>query len=215
MEGGGSYYHLNHSELVSLLLQRDAELKQEKEEYERRGLLLEKREVELKKMKVLIRDLEDYIDTLLVRIMEQTPALLQVRPKMKWPHRDSANISLSLHKSSQFLGRSCNPALLLLPCKCRMKQIDFGILCCFKIQCMPMWASHMWPDTPTHLALPDSHNSYSYKNFGEIPLSWCSPPLNRCRRHASVQLVTKAVCQSKEGVVWRLETWVNSLCCLK
>lgn len=83
MEGGGSYYHLNHSELVSLLLQRDAEIQQEKEEYERRGLMLEKREVEIKKMKVIIRDLEDYIDTLLVRIMEQTPALLQVRPKMK------------------------------------------------------------------------------------------------------------------------------------
>lgn len=83
VEGGGSYYHLNHSELVSLLLQRDAELRQEREEYEHRGLLLEKREVELKKMKVIIRDLEDYIDTLLVRIMEQTPALLQVRSKMK------------------------------------------------------------------------------------------------------------------------------------
>lgn len=84
MEGGGSYYHLSHSELVSLLLQRDAELQQEREEYWRRGLLLEKREVELKKMKVIIRDLEDYIDTLLVRIMEQTPALLQVRSKLKW-----------------------------------------------------------------------------------------------------------------------------------
>ncbi|XP_072533936.1 uncharacterized protein rab11fip5a isoform X1 [Salminus brasiliensis] len=83
VEGGGSYYHLNHSELVSLLLQRDAELQQEKEEYERRGVLLEKREIEIKKMKVLIRDLEDYIDTLLVRIMEQTPTLLQVRSKMK------------------------------------------------------------------------------------------------------------------------------------
>ncbi|XP_066535134.1 serine-rich adhesin for platelets isoform X2 [Hoplias malabaricus] len=83
VEGGGSYYHLNHSELVSLLLQRDAELQKEKEEYEHRGLLLEKREVEIKKMKVLIRDLEDYIDTLLVRIMEQTPTLLQVRSKMK------------------------------------------------------------------------------------------------------------------------------------
>lgn len=83
MEGGGSYYHLNHSELVSLLLQRDAELQQEREEYGHRGLLLEKRDVELKKMKVVIRDLEDYIDTLLVRIMEQTPALLQVRSKLK------------------------------------------------------------------------------------------------------------------------------------
>ncbi|XP_017320468.1 rab11 family-interacting protein 5 isoform X3 [Ictalurus punctatus] len=83
VEGGGSYYHLNHSELVSLLVQRDAELQQEREEYERHGLLLQKREVELKKMKILIRDLEDYIDTLLVRIMEQTPALLQVRSKIK------------------------------------------------------------------------------------------------------------------------------------
>ncbi|KAI5606815.1 hypothetical protein C0J50_7369 [Silurus asotus] len=83
VEGGGSYYHLNHSELVSLLLQRDAELQHEREEYERSGLLLEKREMEIKKMRVLIKDLEDYIDTLLVRIMEQTPALLQVRSKIK------------------------------------------------------------------------------------------------------------------------------------
>lgn len=83
MEGGGSYYHLNHSELVNLLIQRDNELRQEREQYEKRGALLEKREAELKKMKFLIRDLEDYIDTLLVRIMEQTPTLLQVRPKMK------------------------------------------------------------------------------------------------------------------------------------
>ncbi|XP_051946206.1 rab11 family-interacting protein 5-like [Xyrauchen texanus] len=83
VEGGGSYYHLNHSELVNLLIQRDTELKKEGEEFERRGAMLEKREIELRKMKVLIRDLEDYIDTLLVRIMEQTPTLLQVRPKMK------------------------------------------------------------------------------------------------------------------------------------
>ncbi|XP_043111033.1 uncharacterized protein rab11fip5a isoform X2 [Puntigrus tetrazona] len=83
VEGGGTYYHLNHSELVSLLIQRDTELRQERKEYERRGALLEKREMELKKMKVVIRDLEDYIDTLLVRIMEQTPTLLQVRTKMK------------------------------------------------------------------------------------------------------------------------------------
>ncbi|XP_052007411.1 uncharacterized protein LOC127660950 isoform X2 [Xyrauchen texanus] len=83
VEGGGSYYHLNHSELVNLLIQRDTELKQEREEFEKRGAMLEKGETELKKMKVLIRDLEDYIDTLLVRIIEQTPTLLQVRPKMK------------------------------------------------------------------------------------------------------------------------------------
>uniref|UniRef100_A0A3B5AGG2 FIP-RBD domain-containing protein n=1 Tax=Stegastes partitus TaxID=144197 RepID=A0A3B5AGG2_9TELE len=55
-EGAGSYYHLTHSELVALLVQREAELE---------------------------RDLEDYIDTLLVRIMEQKPTLLQVRSKFK------------------------------------------------------------------------------------------------------------------------------------
>ncbi|KAG1950696.1 rab11 family-interacting protein [Pimephales promelas] len=83
VEGGGSYYHLNHGDLVKLLIQRDTELRQEREDYEKRRALLEKRETELKKMKLLIRDLEDYIDTLLVRIMEQTPTLLQVRNKMK------------------------------------------------------------------------------------------------------------------------------------
>ncbi|XP_056617203.1 rab11 family-interacting protein 5 isoform X2 [Triplophysa dalaica] len=83
VEGGGSYYHLNHSELVNLLIQRDTELKQEREEYQKRGALLGKREVDLKKMKATIRDLEDYIDTLLVRIMEQTPTLLQVNPRKK------------------------------------------------------------------------------------------------------------------------------------
>ncbi|KAA0717721.1 Rab11 family-interacting protein 5 [Triplophysa tibetana] len=83
VEGGGSYYHLNHSELVNLLIQRDTELKQEREEYQKRGALLVKREMDLKKMKATIRDLEDYIDTLLVRIMEQTPTLLQVNPRKK------------------------------------------------------------------------------------------------------------------------------------
>ncbi|XP_077053328.1 uncharacterized protein rab11fip5a isoform X3 [Siphateles boraxobius] len=83
VEGGGSYYHLNHSDLVKLLIQRDTELRQEHEDYEKGRALLEKREMEIKKMKLLIRDLEDYIDTLLVRIMEQTPTLLQVRNKMK------------------------------------------------------------------------------------------------------------------------------------
>ncbi|KAI1887377.1 hypothetical protein AGOR_G00189670 [Albula goreensis] len=82
-EGAAPYYHLTHNELVSLLLQREAELEKQKAEFEKQGALLEKREAEVKKSKVLIRDLEDYIDTLLVRIMEQTPTLLQVRSKLK------------------------------------------------------------------------------------------------------------------------------------
>ncbi|XP_073340319.1 uncharacterized protein rab11fip5a isoform X2 [Pagrus major] len=82
-EGAGSYYHLNHSELVALLVQRETELERQKAEYERQKLLLAKREVELRKLKPQVRDLEDYIDTLLVRIMEQKPTLLQVRSKLK------------------------------------------------------------------------------------------------------------------------------------
>ncbi|XP_064190815.1 uncharacterized protein rab11fip5a isoform X2 [Anguilla rostrata] len=82
-EGAAPYYHLSHNELVSLLLQREEELERQGAEFERQGALLDKREAELKKMKVQTRDLEDYIDTLLVRIMEQTPTLLQVRSKLK------------------------------------------------------------------------------------------------------------------------------------
>lgn len=82
-EGAGSYYHLNHSELVALLVQREAELEQQKVQFERQKILLSKRETELRKLKPQVRDLEDYIDTLLVRIMEQKPTLLQVRSKFK------------------------------------------------------------------------------------------------------------------------------------
>lgn len=82
-EGAGSYYHLNHSELVALLVQREAELERQRAEFEHQKFLLAKREVELKKLKPQVRDLEDYIDTLLVRIMEQKPTLLQVRSKLK------------------------------------------------------------------------------------------------------------------------------------
>ncbi|XP_012682211.2 rab11 family-interacting protein 5 isoform X2 [Clupea harengus] len=83
VEGGGSYYHLNHSELVSLLLQREGDLQRERAEFEHRGVLLEKRETEIRKTKLVIRDLEDYIDRLLVRILDEKPTLLQVRTKLK------------------------------------------------------------------------------------------------------------------------------------
>eukprot|EP00063_Salmo_salar_P067367 XP_014042202.1 PREDICTED: uncharacterized protein LOC106595362 [Salmo salar] len=76
-EGAGPYYHLTHSELVALLLQREADLHRQRAEFDQQGALLAKREAELKKMKPQVRDLEDYIDTLLVRIMEQTPTILQ------------------------------------------------------------------------------------------------------------------------------------------
>ncbi|XP_027557722.1 rab11 family-interacting protein 5 [Neopelma chrysocephalum] len=51
------YYHLTHDELIQLLLQREMELSK-KEEH--------------------IHELENYIDQLLVRIMEQSPTLLQI-----------------------------------------------------------------------------------------------------------------------------------------
>ncbi|KAG7461624.1 hypothetical protein MATL_G00193050 [Megalops atlanticus] len=61
-EGAARYDHLTNNEIIALLLQREAELK---------------------KMRVQVRDLEDYIDRLLVRIMEQKPTLLQVRSRYK------------------------------------------------------------------------------------------------------------------------------------
>ncbi|XP_075787153.1 rab11 family-interacting protein 5 isoform X1 [Pelodiscus sinensis] len=51
------YYHLTHDELIQLLLQREKELSR-KEEH--------------------VQELENYIDQLLVRIMEQSPTLLQI-----------------------------------------------------------------------------------------------------------------------------------------
>ncbi|XP_051894433.1 rab11 family-interacting protein 5-like isoform X2 [Pristis pectinata] len=57
------YYHLTHDELIKKILQQESEL-QKKEEH--------------------IRDLEEYIDLLLVQIMEQNPSILQsVSEKMK------------------------------------------------------------------------------------------------------------------------------------
>ncbi|KAI1883764.1 hypothetical protein AGOR_G00234910 [Albula goreensis] len=82
-ESAAQYSHLTNNEIIALLLQREAELEKQGAEFERQEALLEKREVELKKMKVQVRDLEDYIDRLLVRIMEQTPTLLQVRSRYK------------------------------------------------------------------------------------------------------------------------------------
>ncbi|KAL4660979.1 hypothetical protein GN956_G1616 [Arapaima gigas] len=75
------YQHLSRSELIALLQQKEVELEKQKVEFEKQELKLEKQEVEFKKLKMQVRDLEDYIDRLLVRIMEQTPTLLQVRSR--------------------------------------------------------------------------------------------------------------------------------------
>ncbi|XP_041931093.1 rab11 family-interacting protein 1 [Alosa sapidissima] len=79
-EARAQYQNLTNMELISLLLQQEVEVERQREEAELQGALLEKRDAELKKMKVQVRDLEDYIDKLLVRIMEQTPTLLQKTP---------------------------------------------------------------------------------------------------------------------------------------
>ena len=63
---------------MALLVGREADLERQKAEFERQTALLSRREVELRRLKPQVRDLENYIDTLLVRIMEQTPTLLQV-----------------------------------------------------------------------------------------------------------------------------------------
>ncbi|NWI31749.1 RFIP5 protein, partial [Sula dactylatra] len=57
LDQSAKYYHLTHDELIQLLLQKEKELSK-KEEY--------------------IHELENYIDQLLVRIMEQSPTLLQI-----------------------------------------------------------------------------------------------------------------------------------------
>ncbi|NWT61353.1 RFIP5 protein, partial [Erythrocercus mccallii] len=57
LDQSAKYYHLTHDELIQLLLQKESELSK-KEEH--------------------IQELENYIDQLLVRIMEQSPTLLQI-----------------------------------------------------------------------------------------------------------------------------------------
>ncbi|XP_025724185.1 rab11 family-interacting protein 5 isoform X1 [Callorhinus ursinus] len=59
LDQSAKYYHLTHDELISLLLQRERELSQRDEH---------------------VRELESYIDRLLVRIMETSPTLLQIPP---------------------------------------------------------------------------------------------------------------------------------------
>lgn len=83
MEARAQYQNMTNMELIALLLQQEMDIKKQRAETEVQVALLEKREAELKKMKVQVRDLEDYIDKLLVRIMEQTPTLLQVRGRPK------------------------------------------------------------------------------------------------------------------------------------
>ncbi|KAG6926252.1 RAB11 family interacting protein 5, partial [Chelydra serpentina] len=57
LDQSAKYYHLTHDELIQLLLQR---------------------EKELSRKEAHVHELENYIDQLLVRIMEQSPTLLQI-----------------------------------------------------------------------------------------------------------------------------------------
>lgn len=77
------YQHLTNMELISLLLQQEMDLQKQLAASDQQGAQLEKCEAELKKVKLQVRDLEDYIDNLLLRIIEQTPTLLQVRSRHK------------------------------------------------------------------------------------------------------------------------------------
>lgn len=78
------YQHLTNMELISLLLQQEMDMQKQQAASEQQETQLRKCEAELKKVKLQVRDLEDYIDNLLLRIMEQTPTLLQVRQRHKW-----------------------------------------------------------------------------------------------------------------------------------
>ncbi|XP_023184803.1 rab11 family-interacting protein 5 isoform X2 [Xiphophorus maculatus] len=77
------YQSLTNMELISLLLQQEMDMEKQQAASDQQGAQLQKVEAELKKVKAQVRDLEDYIDNLLLRIMEQTPTLLQVRSRHK------------------------------------------------------------------------------------------------------------------------------------
>ncbi|XP_056238994.1 uncharacterized protein LOC130173605 [Seriola aureovittata] len=83
VDNSAQYQHLTNMELISLLLQQEMDMQKQQAASERQEAQLEKCEAELKKVKAQVRDLEDYIDNLLLRIMEQTPTLLQVRTRHK------------------------------------------------------------------------------------------------------------------------------------
>ncbi|KAG7518895.1 rab11 family-interacting protein 1-like [Solea senegalensis] len=83
VDNSAQYQHLTNMELISLLLQQEMDMQKQQAASHQQGAKLEKCESELKKVKAQVRDLEDYIDNLLLRIMEQTPTLLQVRTRHK------------------------------------------------------------------------------------------------------------------------------------
>lgn len=83
VDNSAQYQHLTNMELIALLLQQEMDMQKQQAASERQGAQLEKCEAELRKVKLQVRDLEDYIDNLLLRIMEQTPTLLQVRSRHK------------------------------------------------------------------------------------------------------------------------------------
>ncbi|KAM9377746.1 rab11 family-interacting protein 5 [Pholidichthys leucotaenia] len=83
VDRSAQYQHLTNMELISLLLQQEMDMQKQQVASQQQEAQLEKCEAELKKVKLQVRDLEDYIDNLLLRIMEQTPTLLQVRARYK------------------------------------------------------------------------------------------------------------------------------------
>uniref|UniRef100_UPI0037E831A1 rab11 family-interacting protein 1 n=1 Tax=Semicossyphus pulcher TaxID=241346 RepID=UPI0037E831A1 len=83
VDRSAQYQHLTNMELISLLLQQEMDMQKQQAASEQQEAQLQKCESELKKVKLQVRDLEDYIDNLLLRIMEQTPTLLQVRTRHK------------------------------------------------------------------------------------------------------------------------------------
>ncbi|KAM6952022.1 uncharacterized protein rab11fip5b [Lycodopsis pacificus] len=83
VDNSAQYQHLTNMELISLLLQQEMDMQKQEAASQRQAAQLRKCEADLKKVKLQVRDMEDYIDNLLLRIMEQTPTLLQVRNRHK------------------------------------------------------------------------------------------------------------------------------------
>ncbi|KAI3351131.1 hypothetical protein L3Q82_005691 [Scortum barcoo] len=77
VDNSAQYRHLTNMELIALLLQQEMDMQKQQAASQQQEAQLHKCEAELKKVKAQVRDLEDYIDNLLLRIIEQTPTLLQ------------------------------------------------------------------------------------------------------------------------------------------
>lgn len=152
VDNSAQYQHLTNMELISLLLQQEMDMQKQQAASERQEAQLHKCEAELKKVKLQVRDLEDYIDNLLLRIMEQTPTLLQVRTRHKWRLR--SHVWCIAHDVRYcFLKRGCKTQGYYLRLGSTVLETnkytksDLTIIQVFSLLILPRWC---WHDITQH-----------------------------------------------------------------